>query len=56
MQNVNNLQEVLCYVDYSLILQADVAERAKGVCNMIAINSDHNDNGLLALAQAAVEE
>ena len=29
MKNANNLQEVWCSVDYSLILQAKFAERAK---------------------------
>lgn len=33
MKNANNLQEVWCSVDYSLILQAKFAERAKGMCS-----------------------
>ena len=45
MKNANNLQEVWCSVDYSLILQAKFAERAKmHVKRLVSTLKNRKDN------------
>ena len=47
MKNANNLQEVWCSVDYSLILQAKFAERAKRhVKRLVSTLKNRKDNSL----------
>ncbi|MGM9928416.1 MAG: hypothetical protein ACI35P_10760 [Bacillus sp. (in: firmicutes)] len=36
-KSVKNLQDIWCYVDYSLILQAKFAERAKGSVTQLVL-------------------